>query len=242
MAQQTGILGLRGTVGGLVFRSDGSVSAKPASRTITQVRTLENNSEFGLAARYGKLLRNALRSVIDLASDRYMVSRLTKKMSEIIKLDDANDRGQRVYDSSNSAPLVGFEFNTGASTTQVFLAPYSITAAGADVKLEVPAINPLTDVKQPQGATHYELVFDATSLDMETQTVTAAAVAAPFGIQPVNGPATANVVLTASFPAAPAAANLVVGVVGIRFYQQVNGKFYPLNNNSTNALAIEFVA
>lgn len=66
--------------------------------------------------------------------------------------------------------------------------------------------------------------------------------AVPFGIQPVNGAATADVAITASFPAAPAAENLVVGVVGIRFYQQVNGKFYPLNNNATNALAIEFVA
>ena len=48
--------------------------------------------------------------------------------------------------------------------------------------------------------------------------------------------------MVASFPAAPADADLVVGVVGINFYQQINGKFYPLNNNSTNPLAIEYVA
>ena len=45
-----------------------------------------------------------------------------------------------------------------------------------------------------------------------------------------------NQAVVASFPAAPPDVNLVVGVVGINFYQQVNGKFYPLNNNSTNPL------
>ena len=46
----------------------------------------------------------------------------------------------------------------------------------------------------------------------------------------------------ATFATAPADANLVVGVVGINSYQQLNGKFYSLNNNSTNPLAIEYVA
>ena len=45
-----------------------------------------------------------------------------------------------------------------------------------------------------------------------------------------------NQAVVASFPAAPPDVNLVVGVVGINFYQQVNGKFYPQNNNSTNPL------
>ena len=31
-------------------------------------------------------------------------------------------------------------------------------------------------------------------------------------------------------------------MVGINFYQQINGKFYLLNNNTTNQLAIEYVA
>ena len=67
-------------------------------------------------------------------------------------------------------------------------------------------------------------------------------VAAPLGILPVNSAALVKQAMVASFPVAPPAANLVVGVVGINFYQQVNGKFYPLNNNSTNPLAIEYVA
>jgi hypothetical protein len=66
MASQTGILGLQGTVGGLVFRKDGSVSQKPASNkaafagSASMARTRENAVAFGLAAKYSKLLRDSL--------------------------------------------------------------------------------------------------------------------------------------------------------------------------------------
>ena len=120
--------------------------------------------------------------------------------------------------------------------------PYEVTGNGADVTMRIPALNPASDIAAPQGATHFEVVFAASDLDMETLTFTNAVVAAPLGILPLNSAALVNQSVVASFPAAPAAANLVVGVVGINFYQQLNGKFYALNNNSTNPLAIEYVA
>ena len=120
--------------------------------------------------------------------------------------------------------------------------PYEVTGAGADVTMTIPALSPASDVAAPQGTTHFEVVFAASSLDMETLTYTNAVVAAPLGILAVNSAALVNQVVVASFPVVPPAANLVVGVVGINFYQQVNGKMYPLNNNSTNPLAIEYVA
>lgn len=248
MAQQTGILGLQGTVGGLVFRKDGSVAQKQASNkakfmnAASMARTRENASEFGLAASYSKVLRDSLRVAIASASDSRVASRLTKAMREVIGLDDTNDRGQRVFDSSNSAPLLGFNFNAGAGIGQTMYFPYEVAGNGADVTLSIPSLNPASDIAAPQGTTHFEVVFAASSLDMETLTFTNAVVAAPLGILAVNSAALANQTVVASFPAAPPAANLVVGVVGINFYQQVNGKFYPLNNNSTNPLAIEYVA
>lgn len=66
-------------------------------------------------------------------------------------------------------------------------------------------------------------------------------VAAPLGVVPVNGAASANVTVTASFAEAPTAEEVVIGAVGINYYQQLNGKLYPLNNNGTNPLAIEYV-
>jgi len=248
MASQNGILGLQGTVGGLVFAKDGSVRQKPASNkaaftnSASLARTRENASEFGLSAKYGKLLRDSLRVAIASASDSRVTSRLTKLMREIVGLDDTSDRGQRVFDASNSAPLLGFNFNAGAGIGQTMYFPFEVTGAGAGVTMSIPALNPASDIAAPQGATHFEVVFAASSLDMEALTYTNGTVAVPLGILPINSAALANQAVVATFPAAPAAADLVVGVVGINFYQQINGKFYSLNNNSTNPLAIEYVA
>jgi len=248
MAQQTGIIGIRGTVGGLVFAKDGSIRQKPPSNKAafaskaSMARTRENANEFSTAAKYSKLLRDSLRVAIAAASDSRVASRLTQKMREIIGLDDTNDRGQRVYDSNNAAPLLGFNFNIGAGIGQTMYFPYEVTGAGADVTLSIPSLTPTAEIAAPQGATHYEIVFAASSLDMETLTYTNANVDTPLGVQALNGAAQANLTAVASFPAAPAAANLVVGVVGINFYQQVNGKMYSLNNNASNPLAIEYVA
>ena len=248
MASQTGILGLQGTVGGLVFAKDGTVRQKPASNkaafntSASLARTRENAAEFGLSAKYSKLLRDSLRVAIASASDSRVTSRLTKAMRGIIGLDDTNDWGQRVFDAGNSAPLLGFNFNAGAGIGQTMYFPYTVTGAGSDVTMTIPALDPASDIAAPQGATHFEVVFAASDLDIEMLTYANATVAAPLGILPLNGAPLANQAVVASFPAAPADANLVVGVVGINFYQQINGKFYPLNNNSTNPLAIEYVA
>ncbi len=248
MATQTGILGLRGSVGGLVFAKDNSVRQKPASNkaaftsAASRVRTRENASEFGRSAQYGKLLRDALRVPINSASDSRVTSRLTKVMREVVGLDDTSDRGMRVFDSANSAPLLGFDFNANSGIGQTMFFPFDVTGAGADVTMRIPSLNPATDIAAPQGATHYELVFAAASLDMEALSFTNATVAAPLGILLLNGAAQAGLTQVATFAVAPPAANLVVGVVGINFYQQLNGKFYSLNNNATNPLAVEYVA
>jgi len=240
MAQQIGAIQIQGTIGNVVFRRDGAVATKPASRRVTAKRTLENNTEFGLGGSYGKLIRETLRSLVAGVSDRGMVGRLTKAMVAIIKADDVNDCGQRVFDKVNSAPLLGFDFNLLTSIGQVFFAPRSIAAQGATVTLSIPTLNPLTDVKAPQGATHYEVVFGAADCDMAAMKGEFAP-GASLGIQPLNGPAIQNLTSAATLPAAPAADNLVVGAVGIRFYQEVNGKYYPLDNSAGDALTIEYV-
>jgi hypothetical protein len=45
------------------------------------------------------------------------------------QLDDTNDRGLRVFDASNSAPLLGFNFNAGAGIGQTMYFPYEVMGA-----------------------------------------------------------------------------------------------------------------
>ena len=249
MASQTGILGLQGTVGGLVFAKDGSVRQKPASNkaafasSASLARTRENAAEFGLSAKYSKLLRDSLRVAIASASDSRVALAPDARRCAPSSASTTRTTGASACSTRRTRPRCSASTSTpGAGIGQTMYFPYEVTGAGADVTMSIPALNPASDIAAPQGATHFEVVFAASDLDMETLTYTNGVVAAPLGILPLNGAPLVNQTVVASFPAAPAAANLVVGVVGINFYQQINGKFYPLNNNSTNPLAIEYVA
>jgi hypothetical protein len=245
MAQQTGILGIQGTVGGLVFAKDGSVRQKPASNkaafqsSASMARVRENAGEFGGSASAGKLVRDALRTQIQSASDNRMVSRLTQLMKKIINLDTTGNRGMRQVIAANSALLLGFNFNIGAGLGQ---SPYSISAAGATVTLAIPSLNPQTDISAPTGATHFEILFGVASVDFVNKTYTSATVASPLGILALSGAAQTNISQVATLPAAPTADELVIGVVGMNYYQQINGKYYPLNNNASNPLAVEYTS
>lgn len=246
MASQNGVLGLQGTVGGLVFARNGTVRQKPASNkaafnsAASLARTRENASEFGRAGTAGKLIRTALRTLISTASDSRMVSRLTQKTRAIIGLDEANDRGARVLDKDNALELVGFDFNAGASLSQVFFGSYATAAAGADLTISLPSLNGLTDVAAPQGATHFELLLGSAAINFETGAIVQGAVAAPLGSLPINGPVLVNQSIKASLPVPPTADDVVLGVLGVNFYQLLNGKQYPLNNNASNPLAIVY--
>ena len=204
-------------------------------------RTRENASEFGEAASAGKLVRDALRFAIQSASDSRLVSHLTQKMREIISLDEDNDRGGRQVLKENVASLLDFNFNAGAGVSQALFFGYGVAKAGRDVTLNIASINPQTELAAPQGATHYEVTYGAASVNFETKTYSVATVAAPLGIQSLSGNAVATQNVVATLPADPAATDVILGVLGVNFYQELNGKMYPLNNNSSNPLAVVFV-
>jgi hypothetical protein len=60
------------------------------------------------------------------------------------------------------------------------------------------------------------------------------------GILPINNTATAPVTLSNSLP--QGSTHPFFGVLGIQFFQQVNGVTYPLKNGAHNALGIVHVS
>jgi hypothetical protein len=236
MATQGGILGLRGTVGGLTFRSDGSVSQKAASRAVTAKRTQENNAEFGTAATAGKLVRGAFRALMNAVKSRDVVGRLSQTMSRIVKLDGTADRGLRQVLKDNIGALVGFDFSA-TSLSQAFFAPFTAVVAGSDFTVTIPSLTPVQDLNAPQGATHFQVLVGAAAVDFAGNVVQVAA-GAGLAPQAINAVAQANVTTTLAFATAPAATDAVIGVVGVAYFQEVNGALYPLNDASANALGV----
>lgn len=101
MAQQKGIIKLRGTIGDITFyktkdghmaREKGGVDAKRIANDPAFQRTRENGSEFGRAGKAGKILRASIRTLLLNSADSRMVSRLTQSMIKVIQADTTSVR------------------------------------------------------------------------------------------------------------------------------------------------------
>lgn len=245
MAKQVGIIKLKGTIDDISFyrtadghmaRAKGGISRQRILNDPAFQRTRENGSEFGTAGKGGKLIRNALRSMMQHAKDRLVVGRLTKVLLSIIKTDTINERGLRTVENGTMDLLLGFNFNgvapLGTTLYAAFDALFDRVTGEATMNLE--AYSPMVRIAAPSGTTHYRISLGAAELDFQNMQFGFST--SDSGIQaynPVEVPASSlTVTLT------PASTLPVVHVVGIEFFQMVNGEYYPLKNGANNALAI----
>tara|TARA_B100000809_G_scaffold213192_1_gene217433 strand:+ start:6500 stop:6802 length:303 start_codon:yes stop_codon:yes gene_type:complete len=99
MAKQTGIIKLKGTIGDISFyktadghlaRGKGGIDASRIANDPAFQRTRENGAEFGRAGKDGKVVRNAIRVLLQNAKDKHVVSRLTTDLLKIVKTDTIN--------------------------------------------------------------------------------------------------------------------------------------------------------
>lgn len=245
MARQTGIIKLKGTIGGISFyktsdghlaREKGGVDASRIANDPAFQRTRENGSEFGRAGKGGKVLRNAIRILLQNAKDKRVVSRLTKDLLAIIKTDTTNDRGLRTLTEGDFNQLLGFEFNLNGKLGTTLFTPFvnAFDRVSGDATLDIAPFSPTLRIAAPTGTTHFKVVMGAAELDFENE-------ASVFendetAILPYSSADTAAIALTASLTANSTVD--VVQVLGIEFYQEVNGQMYELKNGAYNALSV----
>ncbi len=245
MAQQKGILPLRGTMGNITFykskdgylaREKGGIDAKRIATDPAFQRTRENGMEFGRAGKAGKLLRNAVRSLLQNASDSKMVSRLTRQMMKVIQADPVNPRGHRNVINGDASLLEGFEFNiTGKLSTTLYV-PYTSTinrVSGA-LSVTIPSFVPANMITAPAGTTHFRLNTAGAGIDFELGIYTSEITnSADIAWDNEN-----TIALTHSHAVNPNSTQPLFILLGIEFFQEVNGSMYPLKNGAFNALAI----
>ncbi len=245
MARQKGIIKLDGTIGDITFykskdgylaREKGGIPADRIANDPAFQRTRENGAEFGRAGKAGKVLRNAIRALLQNASDSRMVSRLTTEMVKVIQEDVTNTRGLRNVIDGEAELLAGFEFNIYGKLGTTLYAPYTtvIDRVAGTLTANIPAFVPANMVAAPGGTTHFKIVSAGAEVDFENETFV------------VDNQATAILPWDANPTAVINLANAVTAnsthplflMLGIEFYQQVNGQMYPLKNGAFNALAI----
>ncbi|GAA3784246.1 hypothetical protein GCM10022271_15760 [Corallibacter vietnamensis] len=224
------------TEDGYRVRTKGGVSKDRIKKDPAFQRTRENNSEFGLAASSGKLLRRAIIDLVANAKDSKLASRLTQVMSQVKNADTTSPRGKRnvavgIQSPEGKRPLKGFDFNRKSSVSEVLLSDFNLNTTSGEISMT--NFIPDQHLLFPEGATHVEfscgflnLDFDSRVKDMQLSNVVNA---------PINGTAT-TVTLT---PAAPAAGTgQAFYLFKIAFYQEINNVQYPLKNGTFNALQI----
>lgn len=249
MAQQDGFILIKGTLGKLSFykskdghmvRQKGGVSAERIASDPTFQRTRENGAEFGRAGKAGKLLRNAIRSLLLNTADARMVSRLTREMIKVIQADSTNPRGLRNVIDGEAELLQNFEFNINGKLSTTLFAPFTpaIDRVTGQLDVNIPSFIPGNMIAAPAGTTHYKLISAGVEINFEQQNYV------------VQTQSTAELPLDT---APTAVINLVNNVtansthplflaLGIEFYQQVNGTMYPLKNGAFNALSLVKIA
>jgi hypothetical protein len=245
MAQQKGIFPLRGTLGNVTFykskdgymaREKGTLDAQRIANDPTFQRTRENGAEFGRAGKAGKVLRTSLRSLLQNTADSRLIGRLVKDMMKVVHSDGTNERGQRNVIDGDIEMLEGFEFNLNSKLGTTLYAPFTTTinrVAGTLI-VTIPSFVPINMIAAPAGATHFKIVSAGTEIDFEHETYVAQVNNSDD--LPLNSTATTELVLTNTVTANSTKPMFLV--LGIEFYQEVNGSLYSLKNGSFNSLAI----
>ncbi|MBS4043676.1 MAG: hypothetical protein KGZ59_07650 [Chitinophagaceae bacterium] len=245
MAKQKGIIKLDGTIGDITFyksqdgylaREKGGIPADRIANDPAFQRTRENGAEFGRAGKAGKLLRNAIRAMLQNASDSRMVSRLTQKMVEVVQADATNPRGQRNVIDGEAELLQGFEFNIAGKLGTTLYAPYTSTIdrVAGTLEASIPSFVPLNMISAPGGTTHFKIVSAGAEIDFENETFVMQSSETAI----LAWDTTATAVLTLTNTVTANSTKPLFLALGIEFYQQVNGQMYPLKNGAYNALSL----
>lgn len=253
MPKQTGLIKLKGTIGGVSFyKSEGSHLARMANGPDkSQIdsnpsfqRTRENNAEFGGSATAAKALRTALAASLLTVADSRLVSRLTRTF-KMINTKGTGTRGQRTIALSLNRPMLNnLEFNINNVFTSIFSAPFAFTNPPArnTATLTVPVFDPRIYISAPTGATHFRLVqavgsvsdyaYNVSTGNYEpTQpNINALGAVSYSAFLPLNALTAAPIVLTSALPGSPSMTpdTSVVHCMGIEFYQQIAAVNYVL--------------
>jgi hypothetical protein len=159
-----------------------------------------------------------------------------KEMMRVIKSDSVSLRGERNATNGNIELLKGFEFNINAVLDTTLFAPFTseIDRVTGSLSIDIPAFVPEKNVAIPERATHFQINSAGAELDFGGNVyVSANSGSAPL---PWDNVATNPIVL--SNAVTPNSTNPLFLLLGIEFFQEVNGKMYTLKNGGFNALSV----
>jgi hypothetical protein len=248
MAKQKGVIKLKGliedlsfyqTIDGYLARKNNPITAERIATDPAFRRTRENGAEFSRAGKATRVFRVAFESLAKNVKDSRLTGRLTAAMMKVIKADTTSKRGLRNVIDGDVELLKGFNFNIHAQLNTTISAPYAATInrVTGSLTVSIPSFIPEESITIPVGATHFKIVSMGAEVDFENES--SVTDQSESGILPWDTAATA--VITLANTVTPASTKPLFLLLGIQFYQHVNGENYPLQNNAFNALSLVMV-
>lgn len=230
MARVTGLFKITGTIGGMNFYQDGGENLVrnagggfngDAIRTKdSMVRVRENASEFGHCASVKRVFNNALHPYLSKLKGRKLHSAMTSLFVQIKNFDPVSKRGERRVSQGLTTTdghnlLLTYSYPERFTVDQVLGNRFSIdmtTHSCSCTDFDV------SKIAFPEYATHVGLLYGVVVMDFEALQAKAF-FAADYYIakNDVNHSISLNPV------AAPTGTGVRIAVMGVLFYQEVNG-------------------
>jgi hypothetical protein len=154
----------------------------------------------------------------------------------VTKTDIVNERGERTLQDGDLSLIERFEFNLNGKLGGTLFAVYgkAFDRVTGEATVTIAPFSPTLRVAAPNGTTHFKVVMGAAELDFVTET--SVFESDETAILPYSATDTLPISLTAALTAN--SLFQVVQVLGVEFYQEVNGQMYALKNGAYNALAV----
>jgi hypothetical protein len=245
MARQTGIIKLEGTLDGINFyirkgkavarKAGGGFTRESIKNSSSMERVRENNTEFGDCSRVKKCLKASLHPFLHLYKDVELHARMMRVLHQIKVCDTVSVRGKRQVGNGIATPMGEmlfrkFVFTPKRSVSNTLMGSvffdwdsFSYTVSEFAVK----------NVRFAKSATHFEvcvgvLCFDFATLEYQLYMGSPLLIgrdydADTFSLSPAD---------------LPVGSGKQFAFVGLKFYQEVNGVRYLLQEESAIGLEI----
>jgi len=234
MGLSKGIIQVTGTFGGLSFyqgrngsiyvRTAGGFKGDAIKTKPNYVRTRENAQEFKEVVAVGVFFRFTIQVYLRPMRIPYGHNRVVQLFHRLKMLDLMNRRGFRTVAQGLQSEeakdiLNGFEFDERHKVAEYFRVSYSLLLSNGLLTL---AAFDRKNVYFPKGATSARVHFVIVRIDFSTKTASSLLESSlSFESEEVVPPTTLSV-------AVPPGTGVLIGLLGISYYQEVSGVAYPL--------------
>lgn len=240
MARQSGPIKFEGSMGNVTFykHKNGNYYARQKSQ-ISKKRfetapEFEGSRcagyEFGRASHISRLIRHGLVSNLK-GIEKLGHSKLTGIIQKVIQSDLISGRGERKFHLGNYRMMDGLELGKDSVLSILGGKPLiSLSDSGKKVSFDFSHLGLIQVPKIDSPITHYSISIFAVKIEEDSE-VNGKKLEFTFPLTNVNQPISGIVSQTLEYSEVKDENQVILTAIGIRFYQEVNGRYFLLQEN-----------